>query len=89
MILFPLTFVSNAFVPSDTLPTPLRIFAEWNPVSSLVQSARRLFGNEGTTPVPDVWTQQNALATVLIGIAVMLVVFVPWSVRKFASISSR
>ncbi len=89
MILFPLTFVSNAFVPSDTLPTPLRIFAEWNPVSSLVQSARKLFGNEGTTPVPDVWTQQNALATVLIGIAVMLVIFVPWSVRKFASISSR
>ncbi|MCU1526608.1 MAG: transporter [Frondihabitans sp.] len=89
MILFPLTFVSNAFVPSDTLPTPLRIFAEWNPVSSLVQSARNLFGNEGTAPTPDVWTQQHALATVFIGIAVMLVVFVPWCVRKFSSISSR
>jgi ABC-2 type transport system permease protein len=89
MILFPLTFVSNAFVPSDTLPTPLRIFAEWNPVSSLVQSARSLFGNEGTAPIPDVWTQQHALATVFIGIGVMLVVFVPWCVRKFSSISSR
>ena len=89
LILFPLTFVSNAFVPSDTLPTPLRIFAEWNPVSSLVQAARQLFGNAGTAPVPDIWTMQNPIATVLIGITVMLLVFVPLCIRKFASISSR
>jgi ABC-2 type transport system permease protein len=89
IILFPLTFVSNAFVPSETLPTPLRIFAEWNPVSSLVQAARELFGNVGTAPVPDVWTMQNPVLTVLIGIVVMLVVFVPLCIRKFASISSR
>ena len=89
LILFPLTFVSNAFVPSDNLPTPLRIFAEWNPVSSLVQAARELFGNAGTAPVPDIWTMQNPIITVLIGIAALLVVFVPLSIRKFASISSR
>jgi ABC-2 type transport system permease protein len=89
LILFPLTFVSNAFVPSSTLPTPLRIFAEWNPVSSLVQAARQLFGNAGTAPVPDIWTMQNPIATVLIGISVMLFVFVPLCIGKFASISSR
>jgi ABC-2 type transport system permease protein len=89
IILFPITFVSNAFVPSDTLPTPLRIFAEWNPVSSLVQAARELFGNVGTAPVPDVWTMQHPVITVLVGVAVMLVVFVPLSIRKFRSISSR
>ncbi len=89
LILFPLTFVSNAFVPSSTLPTPLRIFAEWNPVSSLVQAARELFGNEGTAPVPDIWTMQHPITTVLIGISVMLLVFVPLCIRKFASISSR
>ncbi|MCU1477117.1 MAG: transporter permease [Subtercola sp.] len=90
LVLFPLTFISNAFVPSDTLPTPLRIFAEYNPVSALVQAARTLFGNvpEGT-PVPDVWTQQHPIITVLIGIAIMLVIFVPLSIRKFASISTR
>lgn len=89
LILFPLTFISNAFVPSETLPTPLRVFAELNPVSSLVQAARELFGNEGTAPVPDVWTMQNPILTALIGIAVMLVIFVPLCIRKFASISSR
>ncbi|SEM87041.1 MULTISPECIES: ABC transporter permease [Cryobacterium] len=89
LILFPLTFVSNAFVPSETLPTALRVFAEWNPVSSLVQAVRQLFGNLGTAPVPDIWTMQNPILTVLIGIAVMLLVFVPLCIRKFASISSR
>ncbi len=89
MILFPLTFVSNAFVPSETLPTALRIFAEYNPVSSLVQAARELFGNVGSAPVPDIWTMQNPVLTVLIGIVIMLVVFVPLCIKKFESISSR
>ncbi|WP_051389494.1 ABC transporter permease [Arthrobacter sp. 35W] len=89
MILFPLTFISNAFVQSSNLPTPLRIFAEWNPVSALVHAARELFGNLGSAPVPDVWPLQHAVETVLIGAALMLVVFVPLCIRKFASISSR
>ncbi|MDJ0347710.1 ABC transporter permease [Cryobacterium sp. PH29-G1] len=89
LVLFPLTFVSNAFVPIETLPTVLRVFAEWNPVSSLVQAVRQLFGNLGTAPVPDIWTMQNPILTVLGGITVMLLVFVPLCIRKFASISSR
>ena len=40
-------------------------------------------------PVGDAWTAQNPLATVLLGVALMLVVFVPLSVQKFAQISSR
>ncbi|GAA3339676.1 ABC transporter permease [Curtobacterium pusillum] len=89
MILFPLTFISNAFVPSETLPLVLRVFAEWNPVSSLVQAARELFGNVGSAPVPDIWTMQHPVLTVLIGIGVMLVVFVPWAVNKYTRISAK
>lgn len=90
LILFPLTFISNAFVPSSTLPGPLRVFAEWNPVSALVQTSRDLFGNvPDSFPVGDTWTAQNPLLTVLLGMGVMLAVFVPLSIRKFAAISSR
>ncbi|WP_066515337.1 ABC transporter permease [Curtobacterium ammoniigenes] len=89
MILFPLTFVSNAFVPSNTLPLVLRVFAEWNPVSSLVQAARTLFGNVGSVPVPEIWTMQHPVTTVLIGIAGMLIVFVPLAVGKYARISAQ
>ena len=47
MVIMPLTFISNAFVPSDSLPGPLRTFAEWNPVSAVTQAARNLFGKPG------------------------------------------
>lgn len=90
ILLFPLTFVSNAFVPADTLPTPLRIFAEWNPVSALVQAVRELFGNvPAGTPVGDTWMQQNAPAAVVIGAVLLLVVFVPLAISKFSRIASR
>ena len=90
LVLFPLTFISNAFVPSETLPTPLRVFAEYNPVSALVQAARELFGNVPAQAAPsDVWSQQNPVLTVLIGIVVVLVVFVPLAIRRFDQISSR
>ncbi len=89
MILFPLTFISNAFVQPQNLPGPLETFANWNPVSALVQAVRELFGNTGSVPVPDAWPMQNALPTVLVGIVLLLVIFVPLCIRKFASISSR
>ena len=90
LVLFPLTFISNAFVPSDTLPGPLRVIAEYNPVSALVEAARGLFGNiPANAPESDVWTMQNPEITVVIGIAMMLVIFVPLAIRKFAQVSSR
>lgn len=90
MILFPLTFISNAFVPIHTMPRVLASIAEWNPVSALVRSARLLFGNEDPTfPPPTSWTLQNPYITVLIGITLMLLIFVPLCIRKFGSVSSR
>ena len=90
LILFPLTFISNAFVPSDTLPAPLRVIAEFNPVSALVLGARQLFGNVPPgTPEASAWTLQNPILTVLIGAAIMLLIFVPLSIRKFEKISTR
>ena len=50
IVIFPLTFVANTFVPLGTLPGPLRTFAEWNPVSAVTQAARDLFGNPDPTP---------------------------------------
>lgn len=88
LILFPLTFISNAFVPSENLPAPLQVFAEWNPVSALVQAARELFGNiPANAPTPDAWPLQHPVLYVLGFAVVMLVVFVPLSVRRFARLS--
>ncbi|WP_354497323.1 ABC transporter permease [Mycetocola sp. 2940] len=90
LVLFPLTFISNAFVPAETLPPPLRLIAEWNPVTWLVQAARELFGNVPPgTPVGDRWVQQNPALAVMIGVVVILMIFVPLAIRRFSEVTSR
>ncbi|MFV1971625.1 MAG: ABC transporter permease, partial [Acidimicrobiia bacterium] len=72
MVIFPLTFISNAFVPAENLPTPLRIFAEWNPVSAVTQSSREFFGNiPFGTPEPAAWPLQNAALYTIIWVAII------------------
>jgi ABC-type multidrug transport system permease subunit len=84
MVIFPLTFISNAFVPAENLPGVLKTFAEWNPISSLTQSVRELFGNiPPLVPEPTVWSLQNPVIYTLIWVALILVIFVPLSVRKY------
>ena len=90
IVLFPITFISNAFVPSESLPGPLRAIAEWNPVSALVLSARQLFGNTPTnSPTPDSFPLQNPILVVLAGIVLVLAVFVPLSLWRYRRITSR
>jgi ABC transporter DrrB family efflux protein len=52
-ILFPLTFVSSAFVPVESMPGWLEPVAENNPFSTMVDAARALF--IGTPAGNDVW----------------------------------
>ena len=66
-MIFPLTFIANTFVPTDNLPGPLKAFADWNPVSSVTQAARELFGNTSPPcPPPDAWPLQHPVAYTLI-----------------------
>jgi ABC-2 type transport system permease protein len=84
--LFPLTFVSNAFVPSDNMPTVLRVIAEWNPFSATVQAARQLFGNlPDGYPVPDAWPMQHPVVASVLWSLLIIVVFRTLSVRKYRS----
>jgi ABC transporter DrrB family efflux protein len=89
MVIFPITFIANTFVRSDLLPGPLRVFAEWNPVSSLAQSVREAFGNTGSIPTPDAWSLQHPVAYTLIWIGIILAIFVPLSVRQYNRAASR
>ncbi|MFF3319625.1 ABC transporter permease [Streptomyces sp. NPDC003035] len=84
--LFPLTFISNAFVPSENMPTFLRTIAEWNPFSATVQAARELFGNlPPGYPVPDAWPMQHPVWASIIWSVLIIVVFRTLAVRKYRS----
>jgi ABC transporter DrrB family efflux protein len=52
-ILFPITFISSAFVPTESMPGWLEPFAENNPFSTMVDAARALF--LGTPAGNDIW----------------------------------
>lgn len=90
MVIFPLTFLANTFVPLNDLPTVLRIFAEWNPVSALTQATRELFGN--TSPLADTstaWSMRHPVATTLLWVVLILAVFVPLALRQYRRTVSR
>ncbi|MFJ1597401.1 ABC transporter permease [Streptomyces sp. NPDC088261] len=90
MVLLPLTFISNSFVPSEGLPTVLRVIADWNPVSAVVEACRQLFGNiPPGRPDPDVWPLQHPVLSAFLWVALILVVFVPLAVRRYQLAVSR
>jgi ABC-2 type transport system permease protein len=74
MILFPLTFLSNAFVPVNTLPGWLETFVNVNPVSHLVSATRDL-ANHATIGSEVGWT--------LLAGVIVIAVFAPLSVRSY------
>ncbi|MFF7650292.1 ABC transporter permease [Streptomyces sp. NPDC007983] len=82
--LFPLTFISNAFVPSSKMPEFLGHIADWNPFSATVQACRELFGNPQGV-VSDAWPMQHPVPASVLWSVVIIVVFRTLSVRKYRS----
>ena len=74
MVMFPLTFLSNAFVPAETLPPWLEAFTTINPVTHVVNALRSL-ANDGAVTAEVGWA--------LIGCLAVIAVFAPMSVRSF------
>ena len=84
--IFPVTFLSNIFVPPETLPTWLQPVAEWNPVSSLTAATRELWGN----PNPYVgsgFPAQHPILLTILSTLVLLAIFAPLGVRRYRTIS--
>jgi ABC transporter DrrB family efflux protein len=90
MVIFPVVFIANTFVDSSRLPGPLRVIAEWNPVSAVSQAIRELFGNTSAAlPTPGAWPLQHPVAASLLWTALLLVVFVPLATRCYKKAVSR
>ena len=77
LVLFPLVFVSNALVPTQHMPTWLRDFTNWNPISAVTAAARELFGNPNPSSTIHAWPMQHPIDYTLIWSVALLIVFVP------------
>ncbi|SFC80042.1 ABC-2 type transport system permease protein [Nocardioides terrae] len=75
MIMFPLTFLSNAYVPAGTMPDWLQAFVNINPVSHVVTAVRDLM-NDGDVTGQVGWA--------LVACAIVVAIFAPLAVRSYS-----
>jgi ABC transporter DrrB family efflux protein len=85
-VLFPITFLSNVFVPPQTLPDWLQPIAEWNPTSTLTGSLRQLWGNPNPFAT-DSFPSQNPILVTLVWVVVVIAIFAPLGIRRYRNLS--
>ncbi len=81
--MFPITFLANTFTPTERMPHWLRLIAEWNPISSLAQAARELWGNGPVAPPDAAYPLHHPVLATLVWAALITAVMAPLSIRAF------
>ncbi len=86
--LFPITFISNIFVPGDSLPGVLKTIAAWNPLSVVTSACRQLFGNPN--PLVDTsFPGRHPIEMSLFYCVAIIAIFGPLAIRKYNRATSR
>ena len=83
MVFLPLTFISNAFVPTNGMPTFLRTIANWNPISAVAAACRELFGNPNPVRTCRPWPMQHPVLAAVLWSLLFIAVFAPLGVRLY------
>ena len=81
--MFPITFLANTFAPTGNMPHWLRVVAEWNPISSLAQAVRQLWGNDLPVPADAQLPLHHPVITTLLWTVGITVVVAPLAIRAF------
>ena len=83
--LFPLTMVTAAFAPPETMPSWLGFLAEWNPLTATIYATRDLFGNPGVPSAS--FVAENAVALAVAWPIILLAIFAPLSIHRYRHLS--
>lgn len=88
--MFPVTFLSSAFISAAALPGPLRAFAEWNPVTAIASACRDYFGNAAPPnfPVATGWPAEHAAAYGLAWSVAVLAICIPLSLVLYRRVGN-
>jgi ABC-2 type transport system permease protein len=81
VLVWPVGFLSSAFVATSTMPSWLGAVAQWNPLSATATAARDLFGNPGVTD--GAWVVQHAVLVAICWPLVLTAIFLPLSAARF------
>ncbi|MDQ6715099.1 MAG: ABC transporter permease [Actinomycetota bacterium] len=82
-VMFPITFLANTFAPTERMLPWLRFIAEWNPISSLVQSMRQLWGNTPPAPPEAAWPLHHPVLMTVVWSVGLTLVLMPLALRAF------
>jgi ABC-2 type transport system permease protein len=85
VLVWPIGFLSSAFVATSTMPSWLGAIAQWNPLSLAATAARALFENPGTSPAS--WIGTHAVLAALICPILLTVVFLPLAATRFRNLA--
>ena len=83
ILVFPLAFVSNVFVPTQGMASWLQTIANWNPVSAVASACRQLFGNPNPSASIPAWPMQHPVEASIIWSLLILAVCVPLAGRLY------
>jgi ABC transporter DrrB family efflux protein len=83
-VLFPITFLANTFAPTEPMQHWLRVIAEWNPVSSLAQAMRELWGNGPPAPPDAQLPLHHPIAATILYSLALTALFAPFALRAYA-----
>ncbi|MCP2321142.1 ABC-2 type transport system permease protein [Nocardia amikacinitolerans] len=88
--LFPLSFISSAFISAETLPGPLRTIAEWNPITAVSASGRKLFENDSPPSFvpPSGWAAEHCIEYAIICSVAILAVAMPLALLRYRKVAS-
>jgi len=85
ILVWPLGFLSNAFVSPATMPGWIAVIAAWNPLSATVAATRELFGNPGWGG--DTWIVRHTVLMAIVWPLLLLAIFIPLSVARYRRLS--
>ncbi len=88
VVVFPLTFLSTAFVPINSLPKFLQWIASWNPISVMVGAMRELFGNPVAPITQHTWPLEHLVPAAFLYCIAILALTVPASLRRYRARTS-
>ena len=83
IVVFPLAFVSNVFVPTQGMPAWLATIANWNPVSAVASACRTLWGNPNPSAAIQAWPMQHPVEAAIVWSLLILAICVPLAARLY------
>lgn len=88
VILFPLTFLANTFVPTQGMDKAVRTLADYNPISAVVAALRDLFGNPTAVASDAPWVLHHPVVTAVAWSLGILAVTVPLAIRRYQRVTT-